>query len=104
MKRWAAVAAVAALFGVIPPAHADENTFYSDIAQKVDTPLTNTQSMYLGMLACNAIRDGISAGLSPAQALAKADSAVDWAQNDMGLGLNQDEGKSVVQVADDHLC
>lgn len=104
MKHSAAVVAVAALFGVIPTAYADENTFYSEIAQKVDTPLTNTQAMYLGMLACNTIRDGISAGLSTPQARAKADSAVGWAQNDMGIGLSQDEGKSVVEVAENHLC
>lgn len=104
MKRCVAVIAVAVALGAAPVAHADENAFYAEVAQKVDLDLTNTQAMYLAMIACNAIRDGLGAGLTPSQAQSKADAAVGWAQNDMRIDLSAADTANLVQAAQDHVC
>jgi hypothetical protein len=104
MKPSVAVVVVSVLLGTAPVAHADENAYYSELAQKIDTPLTNTHAMYLAMIACNAIRAGVSAGLPTDQARAKADSAVEWAQNDLGIGLSQSDDTTLVNAAEDQIC
>lgn len=104
MKRCIAFVAVAVALCAAPVAHADENAFYNEVAQKVDIELTNTQAMYLAMIACNAIRDGLSAGLPTGQARSKADAAVGWSQNDLGIGLSQTDVANLVQAAQDQVC
>ncbi|WP_207573536.1 hypothetical protein, partial [Mycolicibacterium chubuense] len=55
-------------------------------------------------VACDAIRDGVNSGLSFGSARAKADKAVGWAQQDMGLSLSMPDGMFLVEAAEHQLC
>ena len=106
-KNWLAATAallVTGLLSTAPAAEADQNMYLNEIDQRIDTPLSIEQALQLGQVACNAIRQGINAGLSMGKARAQADEAVGQAQNSMGIGLNMAEGMFLVEAAEDQLC
>jgi hypothetical protein len=87
-----------------PAASADEGMFLDEVHQKVDYPLTDAQAFSLGHTACDAIRDGINSGLSLGKSRAKADQAVGWAQNGMGLSMDLADGMFLTEAAEHQLC
>lgn len=87
-----------------PIASADEGMYLDEVRQKVEAPLTDAQAFQLGQVACDAIRDGVTSGLSLGSSRAKADDAVGRAQHDLGLSLSMPDGMFLVEAAEHQLC
>lgn len=85
-------------------ASADEGMYLIEVRKKVKASLTDAQAFQLGHVACEAIRDGVNAGLSFGSARANADRAVGRAQNQMGLSLSMPDGMFLVEAAEGQLC
>ncbi|OBF92363.1 hypothetical protein A5790_14570 [Mycobacterium sp. 852002-51152_SCH6134967] len=86
------------------PALADEGMYLTEVRKNVKASLTDGQAFQLGQVACEAIRDGLNAGLSFGSARANADRAVGRAQNEMGLSLSMPDGMFLVEAAEHQLC
>lgn len=87
-----------------PVAAADDYMYLSEIQQKVEAPLSAEQAVQLGHVACEAIKDGVASGLSLGSSRAKADDAVGYAQQDLGLALSMPDGMFLVEAAEHQLC
>lgn len=98
------IALAASIVGLVPVSSADTDLFLEEVRTKVKAPLTDTQALELGHVACNAMREGISQGLSFGKARSKADSAVGFAQRDLGLDLTMADGMFLVEAAENQLC
>ncbi|ADT99858.1 DUF732 domain-containing protein [Mycolicibacterium gilvum] len=85
-------------------ATADDYMFLDEVRQKVGAPISAEHALKLGHVACDAIRDGVNSGLSFGSARAKADEAVGWAQQDMGLSMSMPDGMFLVEAAEHQLC
>lgn len=83
---------------------ADDVHYLEEVYAKVRAPMTDAQAFRLGRVACDAIRDGVNAGLSFGSARAQADKAVGWAQRDMGQSLSMADGMFLVEAAEHQLC
>lgn len=83
---------------------ADDVRYLEEVHAKVRASMTDAQAFGLGRVACDAIRDGVNAGLSFGSARAQADKAVGWAQHDMGLSLSMADGMFLVEAAEHQLC
>lgn len=102
------VAGVLCMLGAAPLAIADESTYLNQMRQqrKLHVDLTNSQLLRLGYVACEALRAGVSSGMSLGKARAQADRAV--AATATGrLGLSYIDRASVMHItqdAEDYLC
>ena len=95
------------LFGA-PVADASVDIYLDEVRAKVESPLTDAEALQLGNAACDAMRAGLADGLTFGQARHKADQAVGYAAQqlgiDGGMGLTLPDGIFLVEAAENQLC
>lgn len=90
---------------IAPAAWADENQYLTQVANShLSVVLTPSEAISLGNSACQTVRSAVANGMSLGTARAEADQAVGYAQQKMGLGLNEADGSHLVDAAVDQLC
>ena len=105
MKTSALVGALAALGMAYAPTAAADSAFYLDeVHTKTNLGLSDAQLMQLGQIACDAMRSGVSSGLSFGSARSKADDAVAKAIDEMGVLQGIPNVVFLVEAAEHQLC
>lgn len=87
-----------------PHSVATEGIYLEEVRAKVTAPVTDTQAIQLGNIACAALRAGVEKGLTFGKARHEADQAVGYASQQLGLGLSMPDGMFLVEAAEGQLC
>ncbi len=89
-------------------ADASDDLYLDEMQAKVEAPLTDAEALQLGNVACDAMRAGVAEGLTFGEARHKADQAVGYAAQglgiDGGMGLSLADGMFLVEAAENQLC
>ena len=89
-------------------ADASDDLYLDEVQAKVHAPLTDAEALQLGNVACDAMRAGVAEGLTFGKARHKADQAVGYAAQELGIdggmGLSLADGMFLVEAAENQLC
>ena len=101
-----AVAVALTAMLIAPTAQADQNRYLNQVANSTATnrQLTRDQALALGNTACQAVRSAMANGMSLGNARSRADQAVGYASQNMGLDIGLGDGMLLVDAAVAQLC
>lgn len=95
-----------AVFGIVfaPGVAADSSFYLEEVHKNTSLGLTDAQLVQLGQIACDAMRSGVSSGLSFGSARSRADDVVAKAINELGVSPGIPNVVFLVEAAEHQLC